>query len=57
MKAKCMVSAALLAFGNNCSNLRTAKPGWLPHDVPASDFGAFGVNSEEICEAERAQLN
>lgn len=52
-----MVSGTHLAFGNNCSKMRTVKPSLFLHSIPGSDFGTFGVNCEEICEAERAQLS
>lgn len=52
-----MVSGTHLAFGNNCSNVRTVKRSLFLHNVPGSDFGAFGVNCEEIREAERAELS
>lgn len=52
-----MVSGTHLAFGNNCSNMRTVKPSLFLPNVPGSDFGAFGVNREEIWETERAQLS
>lgn len=52
-----MVSGTHLAFGNNCSNMRTVKPSLFLHNVPGSDFGAFRVNNEEIYEAQRAQLS